>query len=380
MKRIVAALLALILALSIQWSALAAGQKYVVTASSLNVRKSASTSSAKVMTLKKGATVTVVGSVKDYYKISVNGKTGFVAKKYVKKASSSSSSASKSSSVTKLSSRPGYLKAKSTLYASASTSAKKVTTLAKGSKVSVIGQIGSWFQVKNGSGKTGYVKKSVISQSTSSSGKTPQSAKAPSSSISSVQSRLQKLGYLSSGQMTGKLDANTKKALKHFQMQAGLALSGKADASTVKKLNTAAAPKKKDIVTMDWFSSGINKSFSRGSTATIIDCNTGTRIRIRRVYGTNHADVEPATANDTAKLKRIYGGTWSWNTRAVILVVGGRYVAASINGMPHGDGISKTNNFNGQFCLHTSGSKTHANDSSSKDHQSKVSAASRYLK
>jgi len=48
-------------------------------------------------------------------------------------------------------------------------------------------------------------------------------------------------------------------------------------------------------------------------------------------------DVEPATAEDTLKLKKIAGGTFSWTCKAMILKSNGKYVACSINTMPHGE-------------------------------------------
>ena len=293
--------------------AFAAGKQFVVASSEANMRKAADVESAKVATLKKGTRVTVTGSSAKWYKVSFDGKKGYIAKELLKPASQSA--------------------------------AKKTKTTASASK----------------------------SAKTLSSGSSGQA-------VLSLQKRLVKLGYLSSSAAKGTYNSATVKAIKHFQMQAGLGINGKASAETQKKLNSSGAPRKKSIVTMDWFKSNINSAFSRSSTATIIDCSTGTRIKIRRIYGTNHADVEPATAKDTEKLKSIYGGTWSWNARAVILVVGGKYVAASINGMPHGGEISKTNNFNGQFCLHTTGSKTHGTDCVNSSHQSKVKTAAKYLK
>jgi len=53
------------------------------TGSFLNVRKTTSTSSASLTTLKHGAKVTILGTSGSWYKISANGKTGYVQTKYV---------------------------------------------------------------------------------------------------------------------------------------------------------------------------------------------------------------------------------------------------------------------------------------------------------
>lgn len=112
--------------------------------------------------------------------------------------------------------------------------------------------------------------------------------------------------------------------------------------------------------------------------ATIIDCATGLSFKVQRRGGYNHADAEPLTADDTATMKQICGGKWSWTRRAVIVVVGGRRIAASINGMPHGGCQIKNNNFDGHFCVHFLGSRTHASALLDPDHQRMVHAAVGY--
>jgi LysM repeat protein len=111
------------------------------------------------------------------------------------------------------------------------------------------------------------------------------------------------------------------------------------------------------------------------SRATIIDVATGLSFEVKRRGGHNHADIEPLTSADTAVLKQIYGGTWSWVRRAVIVVTGGRRIAASINGMPHGGQSISGNNCNGHICLHFLGSRTHASNALDADHQRMVQAA-----
>ncbi len=116
-----------------------------------------------------------------------------------------------------------------------------------------------------------------------------------------------------------------------------------------------------------------NKIFK--SRATIIDVATGLSFEAQRRGGHNHADIEPLTSADTTVLKRIYGGAWSWARRAVIVVTGGRRIAASINGQPHGGQAVTGNGFNGHICLHFLGSRTHASNSLDADHQRMVQAA-----
>ena len=56
-----------------------------VTADTLNVRSGAGTSYTVLGTLSKGKAVTVTGQNGDWYKISYNGKTAYVSKKYISK-------------------------------------------------------------------------------------------------------------------------------------------------------------------------------------------------------------------------------------------------------------------------------------------------------
>ncbi len=67
-----------------------------VIASSLNMRKAATTDSDVIKVLKEGTKVTITGSSGSWYKVTVDGKTGYVGKKYISVGKSSSSSSKKS--------------------------------------------------------------------------------------------------------------------------------------------------------------------------------------------------------------------------------------------------------------------------------------------
>jgi hypothetical protein len=101
----------------------------------------------------------------------------------------------------------------------------------------------------------------------------------------------------------------------------------------------------------------------------VVDVETGLAFRAQRRAGSAHADVQPLTRRDADTMKRIYGGRWSWDRRAVLLRYGDRQLAASMNGMPHGgDGIPD-NGFNGHFCIHFAGSTTHGKSNLDLAHQ-----------
>jgi len=115
--------------------------------------------------------------------------------------------------------------------------------------------------------------------------------------------------------------------------------------------------------------------FNVGAVATITDVASGLSFRVKRLGGGNHADAEPLTANDTAILRRIYGGVWSWQPRAIMVNVQGRYLAASMNGMPHSIQTIYNNNFPGHICIHFLESKTHNTNSVNPNHQAMVNRA-----
>ncbi|MEG6614961.1 LysM peptidoglycan-binding domain-containing protein [Peptococcaceae bacterium 1198_IL3148] len=118
-----------------------------------------------------------------------------------------------------------------------------------------------------------------------------------------------------------------------------------------------------------------NWFFNHESTGVIKDLATGTTFKIKRIGGGNHADCEPLTASDTAIMKGLYGGSWSWQTRPVILEYQGRQIAASMAGMPHSFDSIAGNNFDGMFDLHFLHSRTHNTNSEDPKHQEAVKKA-----
>lgn len=124
---------------------------------------------------------------------------------------------------------------------------------------------------------------------------------------------------------------------------------------------------------MDWeFASWILDTYN---TAVLHDLATGKKFKVRRLGGSNHADVEPLTSNDTAVMKDIYGGQWSWERRAVLVYVDGMIIAGSMAGMPHDIKTINDNNFPGHFDLHFLNSRTHYDNTVDPAHQVMVQKA-----
>lgn len=120
----------------------------------------------------------------------------------------------------------------------------------------------------------------------------------------------------------------------------------------------------------------VNQIFT--SIARVIDVKTGLSFYVKRRGGYLHADCEPLTLQDAQIMKRIYGGSWSWERRAIVVEVSGMRIAASMNGMPHGGQTIMNNGFDGHFCIHFLGSKLHKNGQSCSTHQMMVRLAASY--
>jgi len=109
---------------------------------------------------------------------------------------------------------------------------------------------------------------------------------------------------------------------------------------------------------------------------TVIDVRTGLTFEMRSFSHGNHADVFPVTREDTDTMRRAFGGRWTWTPRPVVIIVEGRSIAASINGMPHGGSGNTNNGMNGHVCMHFLNSRTHnGNRNHERDHQNAVREA-----
>ena len=102
----------------------------------------------------------------------------------------------------------------------------------------------------------------------------------------------------------------------------------------------------------------VNDILPNQSKFVIIDVESGLAFKVQRRAGTQHADVQPLTKEDTQIMKKIYQNQWSWKRRAIIVLIEDQMIAASMHGMPHGAG-ALPNDFPGHFCVHFSGSITH---------------------
>lgn len=167
-----------------------------------------------------------------------------------------------------------------------------------------------------------------------------------------------------------------------------------------KKSNITAASKETKQATyssavqlLDWWKSG-RSVFSIGTTAKVTDLYTGKTFMAKRTMGTNHADAEAVTKEDTNVIKSIWGG-FSWARRPVILTISGKKYAASMSAMPHagldsksayavvnnrsggyGTGqnldVIKGNGMDGHFDIHFLNSTRHKDGQEDPQHQAAV--------
>ena len=204
------------------------------------------------------------------------------------------------------------------------TSGGYLAKLDKGTKVEVYGISGSFYKIKY-KGRTGYMLSKYVSL--------------PSSSV---------------------------KALK----KAAATPTPKKTATPTPKLTAA----KYKTLNLKWYNTGKNL-FKRNSTFVMKDVKTGKKWNCKVLYGTSHLDAEPLTKSDTNKMKAAYGGTITYKRRAVLILYKGKVYAGSLYGVPHGEQTITNNGFNGQFCVHFTGSKTHGSDKVDADHQAAIKTA-----
>ena len=123
-----------------------------------------------------------------------------------------------------------------------------------------------------------------------------------------------------------------------------------------------------------WFGT-MENIWKRGAYVTVVDVRTGITMKMKRMGGTYHADVEPPPKNDTALLKKAYGGQvelgapsgrghreWQ-GPRGLHQWHAARFRYAAEQWM------------DGQVCIHFLGSKTHGGKVVDPEHQNCVQEA-----
>ena len=143
----------------------ALGTGTVKCSTSVNFRSAPNTSSTSYGELKNGTKVNVVGVSSGWYKVTYNGKTGYIHPDYITLASSSAGTAiAPSNTVTSTTGTAGTVKCSSSvnLRSEANTSSSILAELKNGTAVTVVSTANGWCKV-NCSGKTGYIKQDYVS-------------------------------------------------------------------------------------------------------------------------------------------------------------------------------------------------------------------------
>lgn len=195
-----------------------------------------------------------------------------------------------------------------------------------------------------------------------------------SDAVKQLQQRLIALGYLS-GSADGKFGVQTYRALLSFQQANGLSVDGIAGSKTLAKISSSSAvaangqstaaptptinpnasasyvPTASAVRYANWYTE-VKARCKLYPYATVYDYTTGISWQVHMFSLGAHADAEPLTAADTAKMERAFGGN-TWNPKAVWVIFGdGRIYMASTHSMPHETQHITDNNFNGHLCIH----------------------------
>ncbi len=389
----------LILILCLIPLAAASAQTGIVTADALNVRASASTDSNVVGVVHEGEKVTIKDSTGGWYRISCNGKTGYVYKKYINVSSGSSSGSNSSGKSSAGSGSSGGTLAKGDTGDAVRKVQKRLIALGylNGNADGCFGNMTmdavKAFQQNNGLKITGSVNSTTLSRLNSSDARKAGSSSSRSGGSSNgtcskgdsgdavrkVQKRLIALGYLQ-GSADGSYGNMTMNAVKAFQQRNGLKVTGNVNSNTLATLNSSGAKKavsggssSTGTERLNWFKGGSN-IIPKGATFKVKDCKTGKVFTCKRWSGYNHMDSEPLRYSDMQTFLGIVGH-WTWKRRPILVKYNGHVYAASMNAMPHGTSTISGNGFDGHFCIHFYKSKTHGSGQVDSAHQDCVAQA-----
>ena len=272
----------------------------------------------------------------------------------------------------------------------------------------------TWYLIRLSNGTEGYIRSDMVSKSNNNGGTLPIATPAPTGSpatkpsatyttlrlgstgdaVTRLVQELINQGYYT-GSVTNVYTSAVQAAVRAFQSAKGLTVDGIAGKQTQHALFGTVEPGADDYTDynfqfypaekIDWYTGGIQQLWAKGASYKIYDVRTGIVWWARRWAGYSHADIEPVTAADTARLCQIYGVNnaqeiWDknlWQRRPCLITIGNRTFACSLFGMPHnpdGDTIPD-NNMTGQICMHFTNSKGHESGKVDTYHQQAIEYA-----
>lgn len=410
-KRFFALLLAVLALQSLAAYPVSAAESFegTVTADKVFLRVKASTDCDFYDQLNTGTKVSILGSKGDFYKVKYKTFTGFMMKKFIKTSKAAQAAFEEPAYVSKYAKVNSIKDLGSTPRASQSgASGDQVEKLQRALQIkgflkgNVDGKYGNMtveavtaFQKSAGLSQTGKADNNTILKLFGKAVETtaandPQmdgiksisQISVPNTSrpgdsgkhVKALQQALKLKGYYKAG-IDSSYGDKTVEAVKRYQKAVGLGNDGVAGFTTIRKLfGKNAANYTTPTERLDWFNGGAGV-IPQWTTFTIKDIATGETFKARRWSGVNHLDAEPLTAEDAKVMKKIAGGSYSWNRRAVLVRYNGHVYAASINTMPHGSDTIPENNYAGHFCVHFYKSKTHDTKRVDGAHQNAVERA-----
>ncbi len=347
-------------------------QSGIVTADGVNLRMLPDTEAELIAQLPLGTELSVISNEGGWYRVLYNDEVGYISKDYLFVNATGSRGAYVQTDGALLRGGPGQ-------------DAYAVATLSAGQGVRVKAIIGEWyFAIVND--QPGYIHRTYLTMSESSTaGGSMLKMGMEGAEVKKLQKNLYDRGFLSKDSITGSYGAKTRAAVLAYQKAMDFAsadgiagtqtLTTLYDKNNKLKKETANLTKLKgSVILLDWFKGG-SDWLHKGARFTVTDVKTGLSFRARRFGGWYHADVEPITAGDTSIMKRVAGGKWSWDRRPIWVTYGGKTVAASMHCMPHMSNPTRSNNFDGHFCIHLKNSKVHETSKPCPRHQSCVQSA-----
>lgn len=152
-------------------------------------------------------------------------------------------------------------------------------------------------------------------------------------------------GYIDPTKLSGEYDEYTKSCIASYQEAMGLESDGIVGPATIDMFVESDLIRPNEIVSsrgkkgmygeyLEWWKE-VKPMLKRNETVIeIVDFNTKKSFTLKVTAGTNHADCEALTIDDTNIIKDIWGG-FTWERRPVLVYIDGRVVAGSMTAMPH---------------------------------------------
>ena len=276
--------------------------------SALNVRTDATTSSSTLGLITYGTKVTITGTAGSWYKVdtTVNGKavSGFVHGDYITLSSSGGSS-----SATEPASGEGVCNTSAlNIRKEASTSSQSYGLISQGTKVTILGKSGDWYQVKTtvyGSEVTGYAHSAYI---TISSGSSDNEQSGSSSEVEAASGE----GVCNTSALNVRKEATTQsQSLGLIYQNDKVTITGKTgtwyQVNTTVNENAVSGYVHQDYITLS------SSSESSGPSISDVDETVWATmaVNVRKSYNTSSAIIATLKEGDSVKRTGVLDNGWS---------------------------------------------------------------------